>query len=161
MTQAELANKFLTWFQSTFPDAKIYRNNRGIAWRENNGQKYPVKFGIPMPTGKGKKEKLKGSDYIAFIPEEINNCENCKSSAEGCPAKKILTTQFYELKTANDVLAEGQINFLNLMTEMGAECFLVHEFNLSTKEQIICNVDNMDYGKTMELSFYIEKWSVK
>jgi hypothetical protein len=142
MKASELSKKFLIWFQGEYPTAKIYRNNRGIA---KIGKRF-IRFGIPTPTGQGKKEKLKGSDYISFHP--ISVIENFDDD----DWINICISKFWEIKTKTDVLAEGQINFLNMMTEMGAECFVVHEF---VKNK------NVDIDIEFPNGFWLEKWSVK
>lgn len=125
MTAHELSSRFLLWFQKTYPDARCHRNNRGIAKRGRE----VIRFGIPAPTGKGKNEKLKGSDFISFHPEYTGD------------SQLLCISKFWEIKTASDVLMEGQINFLNQMTEMGAECFVIKESQYA--------------------DFEIEKWEIK
>lgn len=151
MKASELSKKFLIWFQNEYPEGKIYRNNRGITTDMKGNW---IRYGIPTPTGQGKKEKLKGSDYISW-----HRIKMPKHPA--IPDGKLCISKFWEIKTKNDVLAEGQINFLNMMTEMGADCFVVHELTEELKHFGFFCPSSLDPDGLLKLGFYIEKWSVK
>ena len=131
MRQKDLEPYFLSYFQKRYKEGRIYRNNSGMAWRiDRNGKKYPVKFGIPLPQGRG--EGGGGPDYIAFIPTDYYD------PWDGIGT--ILITKFYEIKTKNDKISTNQINFANQIIEMGGEYFIVHEnhkkFNQQEKDII-------------------------
>jgi hypothetical protein len=133
MNANNLSKHFLLWFQQEYQDARIHRNNRGMY----KIGKRCIRYGIPTPQGKGK-DQLKGTDFISF------HAEYCiiKGHDGKYFQKKICISKFWEIKTLTDDMAEGQINFLNQYTEMGAECFIVHE------------IREKPY-------FKVEKWSVK
>ena len=146
MMANELSKRFLLWFQKENPGARIYRNNRGVA-KDQKGNY--IRFGIPAPAGKN--DNLKGSDFIAFIPISLfvygGNLENR------------LTVQFYEIKTAKDALKKGQINFFNMMTEMGAECFVVNEIDCF--KGVSVNIKTKKETEYKLNDFFVEKWSLK
>jgi hypothetical protein len=123
MTTSELTEKFLLWFQEKYPDARIYRNNTGIAWRHlNTGGKVPVKFGIPLPQGKGKAGG--GPDWIAFM-SMFSKCGECGGAPIG------LSVMFFEIKLKNHKMSKEQKKFADLMTSLGGEYFIVKEIKNS------------------------------
>ena len=122
MTTPELTEKFLLWFQEKYPDARIYRNNSGIAWREGkNGKKYPIKFGIPLPRGKGK--GAGGSDYIAFIPYFYELPDAYDIATHTIEKAAVLKAMFFEMKLIGDEMKEEQIKFANQMTKIHGEYY--------------------------------------
>jgi hypothetical protein len=106
MTANNLSQKFLAWFQLQNPDAIIYCNNAG---------KFKIN-GRWISFGEG------GSDFIAFMPYEVdcglNNSAYCRKGIE---------VQFYKIKTAKDKMSKSQINFANMIIEMGGDYYIVHE----------------------------------
>jgi len=99
MTANDLSQKFLKWFQSEYPEARIYRNNAGIAKRG----KQIVKFGIPNS----------GSpDYLAFIPDHKT---------------KTLRVDFIEIKTINDKLSIKQKQFAKLIKSIYGKYYIINE----------------------------------
>lgn len=145
MNATDLSKHFLLWFQKEYPDARIYRNNTGVAWYPaGNGKSRPVAYGIPLPViGRGKNKKKKGGggpDFIAFV-KKINVHENGF-------VENILTAEFYEVKTKKDKMSKVQKDFSNQIVKMGGNYYIVHEIKekrTSWKDQC----------------FYLEKWGVK
>jgi hypothetical protein len=123
MNANTLSKIFLLWFQKNNQQAKIYRNNSGCFKTEAGNW---VRYGIPV---KG------GSDFIAFIPEVLRVLPlSIKVLANA-------TCEFYEIKTLKDRMSKDQINFANMICEMGFNYFIVRE------------IKEMPY-------FKIEQWEV-
>lgn len=148
MTTSDLTKKFLIWFQNEYPDARIWRNNRG-AYKIGNRF---IRYGFPPGATKSGK-KLKGLDFIALFPCGYN----IKTVDLHITLLRddFLTIKFYEIKSKTDRLSEGQINFMNMITKMGGECYIVH----ALKKNNDFDTDNCSYF--LHQDFYIEKWSVK
>jgi hypothetical protein len=152
MTANQLSQKFLKWFQAEYPEARIYRNNAGIAKRG----KQAVKFGIP---NRG------GADFIAFVPYEDFNCyEECSDFKSDfktyCKTickkfSNFLIVEFYEIKTAKDKMSKDQIKFADMITEMGGDYFIVKEIGDNPRNDLIDSFVGQGY------LFFIEKWSTK
>lgn len=114
MTTKKLTEEFLIWFQKNYPDARIYRNNTGIAWKEDkNGKKYPVKFGIPLPQGKGKGGG--GNDWISFHPL--------------IKIHPVCIAKFWEIKLKKDTIKENQKIWYRQAKKLYAKVYIVKEID--------------------------------
>jgi hypothetical protein len=100
MNEKELLD--IIWFKYPY----TYRNNRGRCMRtDENGNRSPVRFGIPEPRGRKESDyDPKGGDRIGWHTKKIT---------KDMVGKNIAVFTNIEAKTKNDVIKPGQIKFHN------------------------------------------------
>lgn len=129
MTAKTLSELFLAKWQAENPEGRIYRNNTGVAFFQNkDGSLRPVAFGIPAPKlGKKKKNRAKGgggTDYISFKP--LIPYLRCHFEYPGA-CNSIIISEFWEIKTLDDIISEDQKRFYRVITGMGGTINIVQE----------------------------------
>jgi hypothetical protein len=93
----------MAWFEHPF----TYRNNRG-ACKTADGRF--LRFGIPEPPVRGKKDSLKGGDRIGFTEVKIT---------ADMVGETLAVFTNVEIKGPGDKLKQGQIDWHNFILQHG------------------------------------------